>query len=102
MKLVGYQTPTVDTPDMTLVLVALSLLLVGLVAISSASIEYAQWHFQNPWYHSQRHLVYLLVGLIVAVACFHVRTEFWLSTGWWWLFGALALLILVLIPGVGR
>jgi len=102
MKLAGYQTPTFDTPDMTLVLVALSLLLIGLVAITSASIEYAEWHFQNPWYHSQRHLMYLLAGLISAVVCYHVRTEFWLSTGWWWLFGALALLILVLIPGVGR
>jgi len=91
-----------DAPDMTLVLLALALLLIGLIAISSASIEYAEWHFQNPWYHSERHLVYLLAGIIVAVACYRVNTEFWLSTGWWWLFGALALLILVLIPGVGR
>jgi cell division protein FtsW len=102
MKLVGNQPPAVDAPDMTLVLLALALLLVGLVAISSASIEYAEWHFQNPWYHSQRHLMYLLAGIIAAVASYHVRTEFWQSTGWWWLFGALVLLILVLIPGVGR
>jgi cell division protein FtsW len=88
--------------DTTLVLSALALLLVGLVAISSASIEYAEWHFQNPWYHSQRHLVYLLAGVTVAGACYCVNTEYWLVTGWWWLFGVLALLILVLIPGVGR
>jgi len=72
------------------------------VAISSASIEYAEWHFQNPWYHSQRHFIYLLAGIIAAFASYRVQTEFWLSTGWWWLCGALALLILVLIPGVGR
>jgi cell division protein FtsW len=98
----GNQTPTFAAPDMTLVLLALALLAVGLVAITSASIEYAEWHFQNPWYHSQRHLIYLLVGIVTAVASYCVKTEYWQATGWWWLFAALALLILVLIPGVGR
>ncbi len=102
MKLAGSQSPAFDAPDMTLVLLALALLLVGLVAISSASIEYAEWHFQNPWYHSERHLVYLLAGIMAAAASYRVQMEFWQSTGWWWLFGALALLIVVLIPGIGR
>jgi cell division protein FtsW len=96
------QAPPLAAPDMTMVLLALALLLIGLVAISSASIEYAEWHFQNPWYHSQRHSIYLLAGIAAAVASYRVKTEFWLSSGWWWLFGALALLILVLIPGIGR
>jgi cell division protein FtsW len=102
MKFPGMQTQNLDMIDMKLVLPALALLLVGLVAISSASIEYAEWHFQNPWYHSQRHLIYLLAGIIAAVASYRVQTQFWLSTGWWWLFGTLALLIVVLIPGIGR
>ena len=102
MNIAGNQTSTFVAPDMTLVLLALALLMVGLVAISSASIEYAEWHFQNPWYHSQRHLIYLLAGIVVAVASYSVKTEYWQATGWWWLFAALALLILVLIPGVGR
>jgi cell division protein FtsW len=89
-------------PDMTLAVLGLSLLLVGLVAISSASIEYAEWHFQNAWYHSQRHFIYLLAAIAAAAACYSVKTEFWQSSGWWWLFASLALLILVLIPGVGR
>ncbi len=33
---------------------------------------------------------------------YRVPPAFWLETGWWWLFVALALLILVLIPGIGR
>jgi cell division protein FtsW len=96
------QTPAIVAPDLTLILLALALLLVGLVAITSASIEYAEWHFQNPWYHSGRHLIYLLAGVAAAGLTYRVPTQFWLSTGWWWLFAALALLILVLIPGVGR
>ncbi len=102
MKLSNHQAPTFAAPDLTLVLLALALLLIGLVAISSASIEYAEWHFQNPWYHSQRHLVYLLLAIMAAGSTYCVRQQYWLATGWWWLFGALALLILVLIPGVGR
>ena len=88
--------------DMTLVVMALALMLVGLVAITSASIEYAEWHFKNPWHLSLRHLEYLVAGILAAGACYGVRTGYWLSAGWWWLFGALVLLILVLIPGVGR
>jgi cell division protein FtsW len=102
VRLADNRFSDIGAPDMTLALLGLALLLVGLVAISSASIEYAEWHFQNQWYHSQRHLVYLVAGIFVAAASYCVKTEFWESSSWWWLFGALALLILVLIPGVGR
>ncbi len=89
-------------PDLALGLLGLALLLVGLVAISSASIEYADWHFQNPWFHTVRHLVYLLLAVGAGALVYRVAPEFWLRTGWVWLFVALGLLILVLIPGVGH
>ncbi len=89
-------------PDTVLGLLGLALMLVGLVAISSASIEYADWHFGNAWFHAQRHLVYLAIALAAAVAVYRVPMQFWFDTGWVWLFVALGLLILVLIPGVGR
>jgi cell division protein FtsW len=102
MRSSGHLSAASTMPDITMVVLALALSLVGLIAITSASIEYAEWHFDNPWYHSQRHFIYLLAGLITVVATYRVNPEFWLSTGWWWLCGALMLLILVLIPGVGR
>ena len=89
-------------PDATLALLGLALLLIGLVAISSASIEYAHWHYQNAWFHTQRHLIYLIVAISAGVVVYRVPPQFWLDTGWVWLFVALALLILVLIPGIGR
>lgn len=89
-------------PDAPLALLGVALLLVGLVAISSASIEYADWHYQNAWFHTQRHLMYLVIALAAAGAVYRVPPNFWLETGWVWLFIALALLILVLIPGIGR
>jgi cell division protein FtsW len=93
---------SVPAPDLSLALVGLALMLVGLVAISSASIEYADWHYQSPWYHTQRHLIYMVLALGAGAAIYRVPQKFWLDTGWIWLFIALALLILVLIPGIGR
>ena len=77
MKLSARQIPALGAPDATLALLGLALLLVGLVAITSASIEYAEWRFQNAWYHSQRHSVYLLAGVIAAAATYRVNAEFW-------------------------
>ena len=67
-------------PDATLALLGLSLLLVGLVAISSASIEYAEWHFRNPWFHTQRHLVYLLLALTAAVLVYRAGEQWFQET----------------------
>ena len=39
-------------PDTALLMLGVALLLVGLVAISSASIEYADWHYGNAWFHT--------------------------------------------------
>ncbi|MFT6274964.1 MAG: cell division protein FtsW [Halioglobus sp.] len=88
--------------DPMLLVVAIALLLVGLIAVTSASIEYADWHYQTPWYHSMRHLVYISIALASAYGVYRLPWELWLNTGWVWLFLSLALLILVLIPGVGR
>ncbi len=88
--------------DPMLLVVAIALLLVGLIAVTSASIEYAHWHHQTPWYHSMRHLVYISIALTSAYGVYRLPWELWLNTGWVWLFLSLALLILVLIPGVGR
>jgi cell division protein FtsW len=100
----AYRPATVvsHAPDPPLTLLGKAQMLVGLVAISSASIEYADWHYQNPWFHTQRHMIYLVLALGAGAMIYRVPQKFWLDTGWVWLFVALALLILVLIPGIGR
>ena len=82
-------TARFPVPDMTLVAAGPGLLLVGLVAISSASIEYADWHYQNPWFHTQRHLIYLLLALAVARSfTVYPRSSGWIPAGsgcsWRW------------------
>ncbi|MEH6590089.1 MAG: putative lipid II flippase FtsW [Halioglobus sp.] len=100
-------TATVKAPgsaavDYTLLLLGLSLVVIGLLAISSASIEYAQWHYDSPWYHTIRHLIYISLALVVGTIVYRIPLSFWQESGWVWLFVALGLLLLVLIPGVGR
>jgi cell division protein FtsW len=81
---------------------AVALLCVGFVAMSSASIEYAAVKYGNPFFHVQRYGVHLLLGLVAGVITYRIPMQFWQQTGGLWLFFGLALLVLVLIPGVGR
>ncbi|EAQ99030.1 putative lipid II flippase FtsW [Congregibacter litoralis] len=89
-------------PDLMLMAIAVALLLIGLIAISSASVGYAEASYNNMWHHSIRHLIYLALALISGFICYQVPVEFWYRSGWLLLLLSSLLLILVLIPGVGR
>lgn len=89
-------------PDPMLLGLGLALVSVGLVAIASASIEYGDWTFDNPWFHTIRHSAYLLLAACIALVAYRVPIEVWQKTSPWWLLIAFALLMLVLIPGIGR
>ena len=95
-------TPVAVMPDPGIIVLGLSLILVGLIAISSASIEYAQINYDSTTFHTKRHLIYMVAAGIAAFAVYRVPLDFWEDTGWIWLFAALGLLILVLIPGIGK
>ena len=94
--------PVMAMPDPALLGLSLTLILVGLVAISSASIEYAEINYNSTGFHALRHLIYMAAAGVAALVVYRIPLEFWEETGWVWLFVALALLILVLIPGIGR
>jgi cell division protein FtsW len=78
------------------------LIAIGVVMIYSASAIYAYEKFHDSAYFLKRHLFYLFVGLTGAVSSMafdYRRLKKWSKPI---LFTALALLVLVLIPGVGR
>ncbi|WOJ98372.1 putative lipid II flippase FtsW [Congregibacter brevis] len=89
-------------PDLVLLSIAVALLLIGLIAITSASVGYAEATYGNMWHHSYRHLVYLGLALMSGFICYQVPIELWYRSGWLLLLLSSLLLILVLIPGVGR
>lgn len=80
----------------------LALLGLGLVMITSASSEVAAVQSGNTLYMMTRHLVYLLLGLGACGVTMMVPVATWQRLGWLMLLGAFGLLLLVLVPGIGR
>lgn len=91
--------------DQALVWVALLLLGFGLVMVYSASIALAEadrMTGHQSTYFLLRHAAYLAVALVVAAAAFNVPLRVWQRTAPYLFLFSLVLLVLVLIPGIGR
>lgn len=91
-----------DHLDPVVVTVCLALLSLGLVMVASASVGVADRNFSNPFYYLQRQLVFVVIGLMVAALVYRIRLVQWEKSGVALLGFALFLLVLVLIPGVGK
>ena len=81
---------------------SLGLLVVGAVMVGSASISLADTNFGQPLYYLLRHLGAVGIGLAAAFAVTAVPTELWHRLNGLILLGCIALLALVLIPGLGQ
>ncbi|MGH8435141.1 MAG: putative lipid II flippase FtsW [Pseudomonas sp.] len=88
--------------DFPLLAGCLALLGLGLVLITSASSEVAAVQSGNPLYHMIRHLVYLVLGIGAAGLMMIIPLATWQRLGWLLLVAAFGLLVLVLVPGIGR
>ena len=85
--------------DYVLIAAAVALLGLGLVMVGSASLHRIA---DAPFYFMVRHLIAICVGLTAAVLVFFIPTEQWERSGTMLYFVGLLLLVLVLIPGIGR
>ncbi len=91
--------------DAVLVTASIALLLLGLVMVYSASVTLADSpKFANygNYYFLIRHSIYLMLGLFAAVATFSIRMEIWQKFSMPLFAVSLFLLLIVLIPGIGR
>ncbi|MEO8977665.1 MAG: FtsW/RodA/SpoVE family cell cycle protein, partial [Casimicrobiaceae bacterium] len=91
--------------DVSLAWAALLLLAIGVVMVYSASIASAEASSHTgfrAWYYLTRHAAFVAVGVFAAAVAFQVPVRAWQRLAPW-LFGATTLLlVLVLIPGIGR
>lgn len=94
--------PQTNRTSLLLLLVACALAAIGLLMVASASIDVADRNYGNPFYFTQRHGIYLLMALVVAAVAYQVSTSVWQQSGALLLVLAYLLLILVLIPGIGK
>jgi cell division protein FtsW len=92
----------VDKLDAVLLMTGLALLAIGLVMVTSASISIADRNLSSPFYYLQRQAVFIALGLVAAWFVYQVRLVYWEKSGMALLGVSLLLLVLVLVPGVGR
>jgi len=91
--------------DRSLAWSALLLVSLGLVMVYSSSIataEAGRYSGNNPAYFLLRHGMFLAIALGAATAVFLVPVRFWQKAAPWLFAACVVLLVLVLIPGIGR
>ncbi|MGC3872073.1 putative lipid II flippase FtsW [Halomonas sp. GXIMD04776] len=85
--------------DGWLMLSVSTLLLIGLVMVTSASTEVATGLTGNPFYYGIRHGVFVLFAVALASAVLLIPLTWWQDNGPWLLLAGIGLLILVLLVG---
>ncbi|HEX4882533.1 MAG TPA: putative peptidoglycan glycosyltransferase FtsW, partial [Casimicrobiaceae bacterium] len=91
--------------DASLAWSALLLLALGLVMVYSSSIAMAEASRHTgfrAWYFLARHAMFCAAGLAAAVVAFQVPVKGWQKLAPWLFLGGAALLVLVLVPGIGK
>ena len=88
--------------DMRLLLPVLALLSIGLIMVASASYSFAEHRLGDQLFFFKRHLAYLLIAAGAMAVGFFVSPSVWANYGRLWILLAVFLLIIVLIPGIGR
>ena len=88
--------------DPVLLAISSLLLLGGMVVLASASISVSDGATGDPFYYIERQALAALLGAAGGVVCLYVPLKTWRALGPLMLLVGLALLIVVLIPGVGH
>ena len=88
--------------DPVLIGISLALLCIGLVMMASASITVADRQIASPFYYLQRQAIAVGLGLLATFFMLKLRLVYWEKSGMILLALAFILVILVLVPGIGK
>ncbi len=91
--------------DFSVLIVTLAMMMFGLLMVYSASIALAdgpRYANYGRYYFVIRHGVFIAIGLLAAFAAFSVPMKVWEKLAIPLFFACLILLLVVLIPGIGR
>lgn len=89
-------------PDPILAGVALALAGLGLVMVASASISISAHATGRPFGEFERQAIFAILGLIVASCVYALPLKIWMRLRYPALLVALLLLLIVLVPGIGK
>lgn len=105
LPVAGERRLALPFPDVWVLICAALLLMLGLLMVASASIPIgadAKLGHEQPFYFLIRQGVFVLIGLVAAAFMFQFPLARWRKAGPWLLVTAFGLLVLVLVPGIGR
>ncbi|VVC76345.1 Lipid II flippase FtsW [Aquicella siphonis] len=80
----------------------ISIVVLGLVMMTSASIEISDKQMHQPFYFLFKQLVFLTLGILLGNIVMHLDISYWEKLGGFLLLCVMLMLALVLIPGVGH
>lgn len=88
--------------DKWFVFAVLSILTIGLLMMTSASIAISDKQMHQPFYFLMKQLVYLTLGVGIGFFILQFKIDFWEKWGGYIILGVMLMLALVLIPGIGH
>lgn len=85
--------------DANLLLIAVTLMSVGVIIVMSASMPVAARLFDNPFHFAIRHGIYIFLAITAALIVMQIPMHWWRVSNPWLLLFAVALLVAVLAVG---
>lgn len=85
-----------------LLAVTLVLMSVGLLMMTSASVEIASSKYGDSLFHFKRQIIFAVLGLVGILVTMGIPLHLWKRFSPVFLFGSFFLLVLVLVPGIGK
>ncbi len=95
-------TPVYTRHDKWLLIALISIVTLGLLMMTSASIVVSDRVMHQPFYYLFRQLVYLTVGVVIGLGVLQIEIASWEKHGRQLMVVVCGLLGLVLIPGIGH
>ncbi|HRD68848.1 MAG: putative lipid II flippase FtsW [Legionella sp.] len=88
--------------DKWLIGAVFGLLIIGLMMVASSSVMISTKYFHQPFHFLIRQACYLFAGLMVALIIIRTDSSFWEKISMPMLIICLIMLLIVLVPGIGR
>ncbi|KTD68771.1 cell division protein ftsW [Legionella steelei] len=88
--------------DKWLISVVIALMIIGLMMVASSSVMISTKYFHQPFHFLIRQSCYLFAGLMIALIVIRTDSSVWERISMPMLLICLLLLLIVLIPGIGR
>ena len=78
-----------------------SLIIIGLVMVTSSTVDFAAAKFSNPLFFFKKQLIFIILGVVILYVITHIKTKFYYDYGKYFLLLSLIISLLVHIPGLG-